>query len=157
MNGFKERSEYLLSIAEEALAPISLPEKPNFERKIVREPLGVVLIIAAWNYPYLVSINALLPALLAGNTVLLKQAPQTFPCAERYKKALIEAGLPEGVFDVLNAGHEVCEKVIKDKRVGHVQFTGSVRGGKEVEKIAAGSEGYFKCKYIHYKQLRTGI
>ncbi|KAI9332817.1 Aldehyde/histidinol dehydrogenase [Obelidium mucronatum] len=137
VRGFEERARYLLSIAQEALADKHLPPKEGFTRFIRREPLGVVLIISAWNYPYLVSVNGVIPALLAGNTVLLKQAPQTFPCADRFVKAFSGSGIPEGVFQVLPIDHAVAGSVLKDPRVNHAHFTGSVRGGREVSRIVA--------------------
>ncbi|KAI8622319.1 Aldehyde/histidinol dehydrogenase [Chytriomyces sp. MP71] len=137
VRGFEERGRHLLSIAKAALKDTKVPEKEGFNRFIRRDPLGVVLIISAWNYPYLVSVNGVIPALLAGNTVLLKQAPQTFPCADRFKKAFERAGLPEGVFDVLPVDHDVAGAVLRDPRVDHAHFTGSVRGGQEVSKTVA--------------------
>ncbi|KAJ3290758.1 hypothetical protein HDU79_002972 [Rhizoclosmatium sp. JEL0117] len=137
VRGFEERARYLLSIAKESLADKHLPAKEGFTRFIRRDPLGVVLIISAWNYPYLVSVNGVVPALLAGNTVLLKQAPQTLPCADRFSKAFENSGIPPGVFQVLPMDHTVAAAVLKDPRVDHAHFTGSVRGGREVSKTVA--------------------
>jgi acyl-CoA reductase-like NAD-dependent aldehyde dehydrogenase len=109
----------------------------SFERFISREPLGVILIISAWNYPYLVSVNGVVPALLAGNTVLLKHAPQTFPVANRFLNAFIKAGLPENVFQVLQADHPTTEKLIQNPEVAGILFTGSVRAGAHINKLAA--------------------
>src|SRR5262245_25204529 len=75
--GFQERALYLCGIAEEALADVRVPKKEGFERFIRREPHGVVLVVAPWNYPWLTSVNALVPALLAGNSAILKMAAQT--------------------------------------------------------------------------------
>ena len=72
--------------------------KEGFRRFIRREPLGVVLVMAPWNYPYLASVNAVVPAILAGNSVILKVASQTPLVAERYAEAFADAGLPDGVF-----------------------------------------------------------
>ncbi|KAI8844956.1 aldehyde dehydrogenase [Chytridium lagenaria] len=113
----------------------AVPAQKGYRRFIRREPHGVVLLIAAWNYPYLITVNGLLPALLGGNTVILKQAPQTYPCADRIVEAAKRAGVPEGVVQALCAGHDVLGEVMKDRRVGHVHFTGSVRGGREVGKV----------------------
>ncbi|KAJ3006692.1 UNVERIFIED_CONTAM: hypothetical protein HDU68_003933 [Siphonaria sp. JEL0065] len=137
IRGFEERARYLLSIAKESLADKHLPPKEGFSRFIRREPLGTVLIISAWNYPYLVSVNGVIPALLAGNTVLLKQAPQTLSCADRFVKAFQGSGIPDGVFQVLPVDHAVAGVVLKDKRVDYAHFTGSVRGGREVSKTVA--------------------
>jgi len=98
--GMQERAAYMISIAEEALADIQAPTKTGFVRYIKRVPIGTVLVLAPWNYPYLTSVNAIIPALMAGNTVILKHAKQTPLCAERYAAAFEYAGLPSGVFPV---------------------------------------------------------
>jgi acyl-CoA reductase-like NAD-dependent aldehyde dehydrogenase len=136
VRGFEERARHMIALAPEALADEDPGPKPGFRRMIRREPLGVVLQIAPWNYPYLVVVNTLVPALLAGNTVVLKHAPQTPLCAERLAEAFAAAGLPEGVFQYLHVSHAVCARAIRDPRVAFVSFTGSVRGGREVQRTA---------------------
>lgn len=138
VRGFVERASYMADIAEEALADLPLPDKPGFTRFIRREPLGLVFVIAPWNYPYLTAVNAVVPALLAGNTVLLKHSAQTPLCAERMVEAFRDAGLPEGVFQYLHLSHADTERVIQAREVKHVAFTGSVSGGAMVERAAAG-------------------
>jgi acyl-CoA reductase-like NAD-dependent aldehyde dehydrogenase len=138
IRGFAERAGYMADIAESALADIQLPEKPGFIRFIRREPLGVALVIAPWNYPYLTAVNAVLPALLAGNAVLLKHSAQTPLCAERMAEAFREAGLPEGVFQYLHLSHVATEYLISSPSIAHVAFTGSVPGGAMVERAVAG-------------------
>lgn len=138
VRGFVERASYIADIAEQALADIRLPDKPGFNRFIRREPLGVSLVIAPWNYPYLTAVNAVMPALLAGNAVLLKHSAQTPLCSERMVEAFREAGLPEGVFQFLHLSHADTEQLIQAEPVRHVAFTGSVAGGAMVEKAAAG-------------------
>ncbi len=132
--GFKERAEYMIGIAESALADIEIPGLSGFQRFIRKEPVGTVLVLAPWNYPYLTSVNAIFPALLAGNTVLLKHAEQTPLCAERYAAAFAEAGLPAGVFQYLHLSHSQVAKVIADPRISYVAFTGSVNGGKAIQR-----------------------
>ncbi|HEY6821723.1 MAG TPA: aldehyde dehydrogenase family protein [Burkholderiales bacterium] len=136
--GFHERATYLCSIAGAALQDVEPEEKPGFERFIRREPLGVVLVIAPWNYPWLTSVNAIVPALLAGNSVVLKMAQQTPLVAERYAEAFRHAGLPQGVFQFLHLDHEQTARVIADPRIAFVAFTGSVAGGHAVQRAAAG-------------------
>ncbi len=138
VSGVEERARYMISIAEQALAPIELPPKPGFHRYIQRQALGVVFVIAPWNYPYLTAVNAIVPALLAGNSVVLKHSAQTPLCAERFAQACREAGLPEGVFQYLHLQHADTEGVIRDPQVQQVCFTGSVAGGAMVERAAAG-------------------
>jgi len=135
--GFHERALYMCGIAEEALSDISIPEKTGFRRFIRREPLGVVLVVAPWNYPWLTSVNAVVPALLAGNSVILKMAAQTPLVAERYAEAFKAAGLPEGVFQFLHLDHAQVARAIADPRIAFVAFTGSVPGGHAVQQAAA--------------------
>jgi acyl-CoA reductase-like NAD-dependent aldehyde dehydrogenase len=135
--GFQERALHMCAIAEGALADIAVEKKDGFERFIRREPLGVVLVLAPWNYPWLTSVNAIVPALLAGNSVILKMAQQTPLVAERYAEAFAAAGLPPGVFQFLHLSHAATAKVIADPRVAFVAFTGSVEGGHAVQRAAA--------------------
>ncbi len=132
--GFQERAKYMINIAEQALAKISVPELNGFERYISKEPLGTVLVLAPWNYPYLTSVNAIIPAIMAGNTVVLKHSEQTPLCAERYAAAFEYAAAPEGVFQYLHINHDQVANVIKDQRIDFVAFTGSVAGGHAVHQ-----------------------
>jgi len=132
--GFQERAQYMAGIADAALADIAVTPGSRFIR---REPLGVVLVLAPWNYPWLTSVNAVVPALLAGNAVILKMAAQTPLVAERYAESFKAAGLPDGVFQFLHLSHEATAKMIADPRVAFVAFTGSVEGGHAVQRAAA--------------------
>ncbi|MCP4874881.1 MAG: aldehyde dehydrogenase family protein [Gammaproteobacteria bacterium] len=136
--GFEERARHMIEIAADALADLQPEAKDGFTRYIKREPLGVVFIIAPWNFPYLTSVNAIMPALLAGNTVILKHSAQTPLCAERLQQAFSEAGLPQGVFQYLHLSHSDTEAVIQSPLVNYVAFTGSVPGGEMVERAAVG-------------------
>jgi acyl-CoA reductase-like NAD-dependent aldehyde dehydrogenase len=135
--GFQERARHMISLAPECLADIAAPDQDGFRRFIRRDPLGTVLVIAPWNYPYLTSVNSIVPALLAGNTVVLKHAAQTLLCAERYSEAFAAAGLPEGVFQHVHATHDDVAAMIADPRIDFVVFTGSVDGGHSVQRAAA--------------------
>src|SRR5438132_2886172 len=134
---FHERVKYMSGIAEETLADLAVEKKAGFQRFIRREPLGVVLVVAPWNYPWLTSVNAVVPALLAGNAVILKMAQQTPLVAERYAEAFVAAGLPAGVFQYLHMDHGQTARVIGDARISFVAFTGSVPGGHAVQRAAA--------------------
>ena len=138
VGGFEERARHMIAIAAEALADLRPEPKDGFTRYIKRDPLGVVFVIAPWNFPYLTSVNAIMPALLAGNSVILKHSAQTPLCAERLQQAFDEAGLPPGVFQYLHLNHADTEAVIQSPRVDYVAFTGSVPGGEMVERAAAG-------------------
>ncbi len=134
VRGFEERSRYMLAIAPETLAPIEPPRKAGFERWLERAPLGVVAVVAPWNYPYLTAVNAVIPALAAGNVVVLKHSHQTPLCAERFAAAFAAAGLPAGVFQFLHLSHDDTSRLIADPRVNFVCFTGSVSGGHAVQR-----------------------
>ncbi|WP_115707139.1 aldehyde dehydrogenase family protein [Legionella sainthelensi] len=138
INGLEERARYMITAASTALAPIILPEKSGFVRYIKREPLGVSLVIAPWNYPYLTAVNAIIPALMAGNVVILKHSAQTPLVAERFAQAFEAAALPEGVFQYLHLTHADTEKILHHPIITHVAFTGSVAGGAMVERLTAG-------------------
>ena len=138
VGGFEERARYMIDIAEETLRPIDVGAKEGFVRYIRREPLGVVLTVAPWNFPYLTAVNSVVPALMAGNAVILKHASQTPLCAERMVEAFRETDLPEGVFQFLHLTHEAAAKAIRSPLVEHVAFTGSVPAGAQIEEAAAG-------------------
>lgn len=138
IGGFEERARTMIGLAEQALAPVRLADKPGFTRYITREPLGVSLIVAPWNFPFMTAVNAVVPAILAGNAVILKHSAQTPLCAERIAEAFGVAGLPEGVFQYLHMSHAATEALIRDPRIDHVSFTGSVAGGEMVERNAQG-------------------
>jgi acyl-CoA reductase-like NAD-dependent aldehyde dehydrogenase len=138
VDGFEERARYMIDIAESALATVEIPEKPGFKRYIKHQALGTVFIISPWNYPYLTAVNAIVPAMMAGNTVVLKASAQVPLCAERLAEAFNKAGLPEGVFQYLHMTHSDTQDVIKNAPINQVCFTGSVEGGQQVEESAAG-------------------
>ncbi|MCZ4346983.1 aldehyde dehydrogenase family protein [Devosia neptuniae] len=137
--GVEERARYMIGLADSALAPIALPQKDNFTRYITREALGIVLVIAPWNYPFLTAVNSIVPALVAGNAVILKHASQTLLAGERFALAAEQAGLPAGLFQNLVMGHADTETLIGSGQIDHINFTGSVEGGRRIEKAAAGT------------------
>ncbi|GBE85744.1 Probable betaine aldehyde [Sparassis crispa] len=144
IRGFLDRTEYLLSIAETALADVSLKDtdKPGFKRYIKRIPLGVVLVIAPWNYPYLTSVNSVVPALIAGNSVILKPSPQTPLTAERVVLALRRAGVPGDAVQVLHLSPALTAHAVQHPLVDFVSFTGSVVGGRAIDLAAAEAKGF---------------
>ena len=137
INGMFERIEAMMALAPEALAPDVLAEKPGFERQIVKEPVGVVFVIAPWNYPLLTAVNAIVPAILAGNSVVLKHSPRTPGVADAFERAFAAAGAPAGLVSALHCDHDVTNAVCADERVGFVSFTGSVDGGHAVAQAVA--------------------
>lgn len=140
LRGFAERARYMLSIAEAALANIIPTEKTGFIRYIKREALGVILVIAPWNYPYLTTVNSLIPALVAGNAVLLKPSPQTARCAERLVDIFLSAGLPAGLFQCLHMRPMATQQLIQHPSIDYIAFTGSVAVGHKI--VAAASERF---------------
>jgi acyl-CoA reductase-like NAD-dependent aldehyde dehydrogenase len=137
--GFNERVEYMAGIAENALADLKVEESDRFNRFIRRVPHGVVLVVAPWNYPYMTAINTIAPALIAGNTVILKHASQTILVGERLADAFAEAGFPDGVFQNVVLDHDTTSALIASRSFGFVNFTGSVGGGRAMEQAAAGT------------------
>ncbi|KAI5795665.1 Aldehyde/histidinol dehydrogenase [Geopyxis carbonaria] len=133
-----KRGEYLLKVSSEVLKDTPGEEEEGFKRFIRKEPLGPVLVIFAWNYPYLILINSLVPALLAGNTLLLKPSPQTPTIAEDMITIFAEAGLPENVLQTIHCGNiPMLEKLVARPEIRSIAFTGSVAGGLAVQKAAA--------------------
>lgn len=137
--GVDERASHMAEIAEAALAPIVIEDSGDFERRILREPQGVVFVVAPWNYPYLTAINTVAPALIAGNAVALKHATQTLLAGERMVQAFLDAGLPEDLFINLFLDHQTTESLIAGGEFDFINFTGSVGGGKKMEQAAAGT------------------
>jgi acyl-CoA reductase-like NAD-dependent aldehyde dehydrogenase len=137
--GFNERASHMAAIAGEALADIAVGEDATFKRYIRRVPHGVVFVVAPWNYPYMTAINTVAPALIAGNTVVLKHATQTLLVGERMARAFHSAGVPEDVFLNVFLDHDTTSALIADGAFDFVNFTGSVGGGKAMERAAAGT------------------
>ncbi len=138
VGGFEERARFMIAAAPEALADLDVGPKPGFRRFIRPTPLGIVLVVAPWNYPLLTAVNAIVPALMAGNTVILKHSHQTPLAAERMVEAATSAGLPAGLFQFLHLSHDATARLIESPDIDYVAFTGSVPGGEAVEKAAAG-------------------
>ena len=139
MGGVNARTDYMAEIAAETLAPKVIEDSDAFRRLIAREPLGVVFVIAPWNYPYLTAINTIVPALIAGNSVMLKHASQTLLAGEHLAKAFHAAGIPEDVFQNVVLDHATTESLIAGRAFDFVNFTGSVSGGRTIERAAAGT------------------
>ncbi|MEM9443203.1 MAG: aldehyde dehydrogenase family protein [Pseudomonadota bacterium] len=139
IGGVEERAYHMADIASDALARIEVEDSEAFCRYIERQPVGLVFVMAPWNYPYLTAINTIAPALIAGNAVVLKHATQTLLTGERFEQAFKRAGLPEAVFTNVFLDHETTEALIGARRFDHINFTGSVVGGRTIERAAAGT------------------
>ena len=130
VDGMCQRADHMLAVAAESLAARALPEEPGLVRRIEHEPLGVVLDLAAWNYPLLIAVNVVVPALLAGNVVLLKHSAKTPLCGQHFARAFPH------VLDLV-MGHEQTAELIRSGGIDHVAFTGSVEGGRHVFRQVA--------------------
>jgi acyl-CoA reductase-like NAD-dependent aldehyde dehydrogenase len=139
LNGFEERARAMIGLAESALTPLEPAPKDGLKRYVRRVPLGIVLTIAPWNYPYLTAVNTVIPALMAGNAVLLKHAAQTLLVGDRFQMAMDRAGLPKGLFQTLTLSHDDTIKLIRSGEIDQVCFTGSVAAGRAIEQAAAGT------------------
>jgi len=139
LNGFEERARAMIALADSALAPLEPAPKEGFRRYVRRVPLGIVLTIAPWNYPYLTAVNTVIPTLMAGNAVLLKHAAQTLLVGDRFQMAMDRAGLPKGLFQTLTLSHDDTVKLIGSGEIDQVCFTGSVAAGRAIEQAAAGT------------------
>ncbi len=139
---FEERTNYLMNLAPKALQNM-MPDdnKSGIKRYIERAPVGIVMVIAPWNYPFITANNTIVTALLAGNAVLLKHSAQTILVGERIAKALESVGLPHGLFHHVIMTHDSCEKLLGSGHINYVNFTGSVQGGRNIEKAIAGTFG----------------
>jgi len=137
--GVNERASYMAQIARDAMADQVIEDSGRFRRLIKREPHGVVLVIAPWNYPYMTAINTVAPALIAGNTVILKHSTQTLLVGERMVAAFAAAGVPGDVFQNIYLDHDTTLALIGDGCFDFVNFTGSVGGGRAMERAAAGT------------------
>jgi acyl-CoA reductase-like NAD-dependent aldehyde dehydrogenase len=142
MRGFNERARYMIDIAPEVLADIPAAPAEGFERFIRREPLGVVLNLPAWNYPYMTALNAVLPAIVAGNVAVMKHSSQTALVAEHFAECFAKASLPAGVFQVLHMSHEATGRAIRSGLVDQVGFTGSTAGGRMIMAAVAGAPNF---------------
>jgi acyl-CoA reductase-like NAD-dependent aldehyde dehydrogenase len=138
VKGMAARARHMTAIAEASLADVALPKVDNFERRIVKEPMGVVFDLPAWNYPLLTAVNAAIPAVLAGNAVIVKHSPRSPLCGMHFARAFEKAGAPKDLVQSLDCDHATSEKIVGDPRVDHVLFTGSVFGGHRIQQAAAG-------------------
>ncbi len=137
--GVNERTLYMADIAARALAPIEIEDSEQFRRLIAHEPHGVIFVVAPWNYPYLTAVNTVVPALIAGNAVVIKHATQTLLVGERIVRAFTEAGMPEDVFINVFLDHRGAEHLVAAGSFDFINFTGSVGGGQAIERAAAGT------------------
>lgn len=138
LEGLAERARYMINVAPEPLADKVVAIDDDFKRLIRPEPLGLIAVLAPWNYPFLTAVNSIIPAIMAGNTVILKHSPQTLLCAEQFAQAFDNAELPLSVFQIAHIDHEKTAWMIQQEEINFVSFTGSVSGGVAIETALAG-------------------
>ncbi|KAL8728170.1 MAG: hypothetical protein Q9166_005564 [cf. Caloplaca sp. 2 TL-2023] len=132
------RGKYLLNISDDTLKVTEGEPENGFKRYIQKLPIGPVLILFAWNYPYLILVNSLIPALLAGNSVILKPSPQTPTIVEHIHDIFSKADLPPNVIQYFHCGSmKRIENIVKSPQIRLICFTGSVAGGLAVQRAAA--------------------
>lgn len=129
---------YYADNASRMLTPRKLPvsDPREGDATIVYEPLGVLLAIEPWNFPYYQIARIIAPQLSAGNTVILKHAANVPQCAAAFEKLMREAGLPDGAFTNLYASREQVTLILQDDRVHGVALTGSEGAGAAVAQTA---------------------
>ena len=142
VRGFEERARYMIAVAPQMLADLDPGPKDGFRRYIRREPLGLVLNLPAWNFPYMTALNAVLPAILAGNAVVMKHSSQTALTAEHFADCFAKASLPNDVFQVLHMSHEATHRAISSGLVDQVGFTGSTAGGRMIMAAVAAAPNF---------------
>jgi acyl-CoA reductase-like NAD-dependent aldehyde dehydrogenase len=133
-----DRAATMIRLAGAALEDDVLPPKDGFRRFIRHEPHGIVLDIPAWNYPLLIAVNVVVPAIVAGNAVLLKHARLTPLCGDAFVDAFRKTNLPPDLIASIHVGHDTVRKLIDARAVDFVSFTGSVEGGRQVYQVASG-------------------
>jgi succinate-semialdehyde dehydrogenase / glutarate-semialdehyde dehydrogenase len=128
--------EYYADNAERLLAPEAIDDGGALENYVRFEPLGVILAVMPWNFPYVQVFRFAPPTLVAGNVALLKHASNVPGCASRIEALFTEAGFPEGVFQTLLVGPGAVEGILADDRVRGVALTGSEGAGSKVAAVA---------------------
>ncbi|KAI9723166.1 MAG: hypothetical protein M1828_004269 [Chrysothrix sp. TS-e1954] len=136
------RGEYMLKISKECLKDTEGEPEKGFKRYIKKLPLGPVLVLLAWNYPYLILVNSLIAAILAGDSVILKPSPQTPTVVEQAHRLFAESGLPKDVIQYFHCGSfSDLEIVMRAPEIKLICFTGSVAGGLAVQKSVSDKVG----------------
>jgi succinate-semialdehyde dehydrogenase len=115
-----------------AMLSAEATQVPDNKARIEYRPLGPILAVMPWNFPIWQVLRGAVPALIAGNTYVLKHAPNVMGCAYLLHDAFVHAGFPQGVFDVINVTPDGVSRAIADPRIAAVTLTGSVRAGTAI-------------------------
>lgn len=133
------RARTMIELADAGLKTLEVDGGGDgITRRIQKRPLGVVLDLPAWNYPLLTAVNVVMPAVLAGNAVIVKHSPRSPLCGGHFAQAFVAAGADPRIVQSLDCTHELTEKMIGDPRIDHVVYTGSVFGGRRISQAGAG-------------------
>ncbi|MGG6294857.1 aminobutyraldehyde dehydrogenase [Leptolyngbya sp. AN02str] len=128
---------YFASVARRQEGAAAGEYVSGYTSMLRREPIGIVGAITPWNYPFMMAIWKIAPAIAAGNAIVLKPAPNTPITTIRLAEIALEAGLPEGLINVVTGGVEVGEAICTHPDIGMISFTGSTRTGKRVAELAS--------------------
>ncbi|MGH8052828.1 MAG: NAD-dependent succinate-semialdehyde dehydrogenase [Stenotrophomonas sp.] len=123
--------EYYADHAVDYLTPQSIPTDAQ-RSYVTYQPIGCVLAVMPWNFPFWQVIRFLAPGLMAGNVALLKHASNVPGCADLLREVVAAAGIPDGVFDVLHIDNDQAADVLRDRRIKAVTLTGSERAGRSI-------------------------
>lgn len=145
LNTFRQRADYLLGVADQALEDYIPAYVKGYDRYIEKTPLGIVFLLSPWNYPFLTSVNILIPALLAGNCIIFKPSSYTPLVAKRYEEAFNKVNLPKGVFSSLYLSHKNTDYLLKKEEVQAVFFTGSKKGALSIQESI--KEKFINCSF----------
>lgn len=137
VDGMALRARTMVALAERALADMVPDAKEGFDRRAIKEPLGIVVDLPAWNYPLLTAVNVVMPAVLAGNAVMIRHSPRTPLCGDHFARAFDAAGAPQHLVQRVYLDHPGAEALVADRRVDHIVFTGSVLGGQRIQQAAS--------------------
>lgn len=138
IDGSAEYVDYMAEWARRIEGEIVESDRPNENIFLYREPIGVVAGIIPWNYPVFVFMRKFAPALVAGDTVVIKPSSETPDIIYELTKIIASVGLPAGVANVIfGSGGVVGNALVKNRKIGFVSFTGSVETGEEIMKLAA--------------------
>ena len=142
------RARMMIGLAPDALADRHVALGDGIHRRITRDPLGVVVDIAAWNYPLLIAVNVVVPAVLAGNAVLLKHASQTAGVGLWFESVFERAGAPSGLVSAVTVRGRDAASLVQHPDVDGLFFTGSVEAGRQVyADVGARPEGFIDAGF----------
>ncbi|MGC8615360.1 MAG: aldehyde dehydrogenase family protein, partial [Thermoprotei archaeon] len=138
VDGSAEYADYMAEWARRIEGEIVESDRPNENIFLYREPIGVVAGITPWNYPLFVFMRKFAPALVAGDTVVIKPSSETPDITYEMAKIISDVGIPKGVVSILfGSGGVVGNALVANRKVGFISFTGSVETGQEIMKLAS--------------------